>query len=462
MATLPGIEGEFYFGFSREIPSWRGTERQQDPAVVSSIIGFPTADLDKPADSPAILVRRARKHSGPHDLIPAFETAAALPDWMPPQLHADAWQQAHRIAAGAALEQPAEAESLQTLARGALKFARKFMRRRGVHQSTPENEVLAEPFQEVQEAPLPVQKPIRRWKDSRGFVHSPKAPKETCKEQSPGPRGGRIWDCGGAKDGKSEKPPQEKPQATPEAETPPSQEETSPAAPKSSPTVESASKLIQHVRGNPTAEKVAALASMLATMKKEDLRQLKRLQGVRADDNTKIGLAKKIAKAATVRLTQRAYWEQEARKVGVRPEDMLLAAKDMRETYGRTADMVNKLVVEARESYAKQFGKLITRRMKAFDGGDYDQIPGFDVLARQMAGQYPELLGAHGYTSEGGADENASEAAQKLFTLFAAGRQSRMSFGESQRQALDVIKSGQRKPVEEAMPFQKRGEVVHA
>ncbi len=490
MPRIPGIDdgSEVYFGFTKHLPDFRSQERAVDPAAVSAIIGFDTADLDSPPDSPAILVRRARKHGG-GELVPAFETAASLPLWMPPELHADAWKQAGRLAAADAIERPEAADALQSLAKGALRYARKYARRAKsvVHPCTTaevieatadvidaakEEAVASGEYEQAaelrQQYVAKRNVPVRRWRDARGMVHAPKPPKATCVEQDPGPRGGRIWDCGGGAKSKengqgtdkAKKEPSESPK--PENKATPSRGPEPEIDKAAKLTIAQANNLIQKTRENPTKEKVAALAVMLARLPKEQLRLLKRQQGVRADDNTKTGLANKIAKAATIRLTQREHWMQEARKVGVRPEDMLLASRDIREAYNHTTDTVNKMVTEARETYAKQFGKLITRRMKAFDGGDHNQIRGFDVLARQMAERYPELLGAHGYSAEGGVDPNSEEAAQKLFGFFAAGKLPRMTFGESQKQAIDFIKSGNRKPAEEATPFQRQGEAVHA
>jgi hypothetical protein len=133
---LPGVPGEVWFGFSNKIPT--GLSERPSPEMISKLIGFPTKELDQPQAAPAgVLVRCARKY-GP-EVFEAVDTAARLAADVPAALRAQAWTQAHRIAAAEAIEgDPAQADNLRTLSRHCLRYARRYDRKAKRYERQPE------------------------------------------------------------------------------------------------------------------------------------------------------------------------------------------------------------------------------------------------------------------------------------------------------------------------------------
>lgn len=304
MADIDGI----YFGFARTpIPDWRTVDAAPpSPEVVSAIVGFPIADLDHPADTPSILVRRARKIATPFDLAASFESAAGMPDYLPPELVAQAWRQAHQIAAGAAIEHPEEAPALQRLARGALRYARKYQRQSKEPAALPADPPLA---------PLEANghtngKPIRRWRDARGIYSQPDPPHAGCKQLPNGPKGGHRWDCGDAGGGGA---PEE---ATPQMPTGDLE------------LIAQAQQMIAMIREAATVKGVATLGAFLGQMSPEDLAGLQQAAQVQAD----VGSAA-VLNAATKRLQQRDVWVGKSVEAGVNPEQVIVLAHDLRTAY---------------------------------------------------------------------------------------------------------------------------------
>jgi hypothetical protein len=73
---------------------------------------------------------------------------------------------------------------------------------------------------------------------------------------------------------------------------------------------------------------------------------------------------------------------------------------------------VRAMLREARRRYAALTG----RRLRLDEGGDPAGIPEFELVARILAGDYPDLLGAHGYEGDG----DSTAAAERLYELLTA------------------------------------------
>lgn len=159
---------------------------------------------------------------------------------------------------------------------------------------------------------------------------------------------------------------------------------------------------------------------------------------------------------------QRAVWNKKARKEGIRPEHVhSLAAEMLAHDKAHKQDVV-RLLQETRDS-AKKLGINVHRSIASFDGGDHAQIKGFDLLARDMAGRYPEILGAHGYGHHEGYDSKAEEASEKLFSLLQAGNPESMTEADAYEQAFDFLLSRKADAVEvsdDPIPFAIDGDGV--
>jgi hypothetical protein len=251
-----------------------------------------------------------------------------MPDYIPAEMRAQAWRLAHQMAAGAAIEHPESAAPLQRLAKGALRYARKYAKSQVTRETTkgliPEEVSGIGAAAEVSEPPSEpptgttgtTDKPIRRWRDSRGYVHSPNPPGPECRELPPGPKGGRIWDCGGDVE-------------TPERNGDAAQEDVASQQGEAvdGDTVAAALHAIEVVRANPTPEGVSELAKLLSTLSGEDMAAVR---DQAANDTPEAAI---VAKAARTRLTQREHWLGLAANAKVDAEKALLMAKDMRSEF---------------------------------------------------------------------------------------------------------------------------------
>lgn len=147
----------------------------------------------------------------------------------------------------------------------------------------------------------------------------------------------------------------------------------------------------------------------------------------RADNTSSLGYAK-------------AVMEKKARKMGIDKDSLHSLAAEMKSHHNATANDIKSLLQTARD-YAKRQGINVSHMNRQFHGGDVAGIAGFDTLARQLAGEYPHILGAHGYSSEQGYDEDATEASEKLFELLQAGNPEVMSEEQAYEEAFDYLAS---------------------
>ena len=215
----------------------------------------------------------------------------------------------------------------------------------------------------------------------------------------------------------------------------------SPKAPAKlkAPTVEEAHALIEEAGIQPDREKLAGLANSLSLMTVKDLHEVKKRLGLRAGGR-KSELAAKISKLATARITEKEHFAREARKVGVRPQDLHRQMQERMHLHNMHAKQLREVVVQAYRRYpAFADGFRLTRSMRGFRNRDWNAVPGFDTLARSLAGSYPEVLGAHGYDADRGYDANENEAAEKLFELIEAGPAPLLSRREAYEGALDDL-----------------------
>lgn len=156
---------------------------------------------------------------------------------------------------------------------------------------------------------------------------------------------------------------------------------------------------------------------------------------------------------------QRAVWAKKARKAGMDAASLHSFAKDILAHDKEFKDDITAMLKETRWK-AKQMGANVSHLNKAFEGGDYNDIKGMDVLSREMSEKYPHLLGAHGYET-GGYDADASDASEKLFGYLQRGNPEYMTEDQAYREAFDHMEA--RKSEEDAaredeeVPFARRG-----
>jgi hypothetical protein len=218
------------------------------------------------------------------------------------------------------------------------------------------------------------------------------------------------------------------------------------------------SRLAADAQHEPTQEKVQELIHHLSHLTVAEVRQIKRGLGIRASGR-KAELVAKVAKLAAMRLTLAERYHREAVKLGHSPRDLEGMAAQAREVHNNFIETINRVQSDARKLYsAMNPGKVLTRSMSAFRGGDLASIPGFDSIARTLAGRYPEVLGDHGYTREGGFDEKQDEASQRLYDLLAAGKLPRMTIEGSYQTA---VKELAKRPPQERTVAQRRPPAPH-
>lgn len=197
-------------------------------------------------------------------------------------------------------------------------------------------------------------------------------------------------------------------------------------------------------------------STMAAKLLKEATRRLTDRQAKGREDR-KAGVNPAVLKAA-----DKADAVKEAEEAGVDPEQMFAAADMVRDNHNEHAKDVKSLIARAYAAYpALSGGKKLTRNMPGFKDQDYNAIPGFNNLARSLAGEFPGLLGSHGYSSETGA-EDSTPASEKLMHLLLAGPPELMSHKDAYREGLErVLRAGPfvRKPAanreDDVVPFQK-------
>lgn len=78
------------------------------------------------------------------------------------------------------------------------------------------------------------------------------------------------------------------------------------------------------------------------------------------------------------------------------------------------------------------------RNMKNFETSDYTKIPGFDLVARELASSYPALLG-QGYEAERNADASDDASSEKLWSYLQAGPPQVMTEQEAYEKALTTL-----------------------
>ncbi len=160
---------------------------------------------------------------------------------------------------------------------------------------------------------------------------------------------------------------------------------------------------------------------------------------------------------------QRAVWAKKARKEGIDPKGLHWLADDMKKHHDANVDDVTSMLQSARKT-AEKLGTSVSHLKAEFNKGDHTTIKDFDILARELAGEYPHLLGAHGYSHHEGYDADAEEASEKLFAFLKEGNPERMSEDQAYTEAFDYLltqkseeepapKKKRRKEVDESVPF---------
>ncbi len=140
---------------------------------------------------------------------------------------------------------------------------------------------------------------------------------------------------------------------------------------------------------------------------------------------------------------------KKAKKLGIDKESLLQMAGEVQAHHNAHQEEINGMLKEVRAA-AKKRGMNVHHNADAFDDGDYTEIKGFDTLAREMAGKYPHLLGAHGYDSESGVDSDAEEASAKLYDLLSQGNQDGMTDTEAMEQAFEILQNHKKREPNDA------------
>jgi hypothetical protein len=111
-------------------------------------------------------------------------------------------------------------------------------------------------------------------------------------------------------------------------------------------------------------------------------------------------------------------WERCRPPPGIDPGHFRAVAEEIHRHAKEHREQLRQVLAEARQTYRRETGKKLTNMHKAFRGGDYTDIPGFERIARTLADRYPEWLGTHGYER---GDGDSTSAAERLFDLLTAG-----------------------------------------
>ena len=167
----------------------------------------------------------------------------------------------------------------------------------------------------------------------------------------------------------------------------------------------------------------------------------KEAQGLAREFGIKVGKTgqsrQRVAQLAAKAIGERERFAREAVKAGIDPRELFATSKQFGESMREHLGTVQAMLKSARKEYASEFGKQLTRNHKAFRGGDYTDLPGFERLARSLADRYPELLGNHGYER---GDNDSSAAAAALYDYLYAGTPKPLKRGELHQQALDYLR----------------------
>lgn len=154
---------------------------------------------------------------------------------------------------------------------------------------------------------------------------------------------------------------------------------------------------------------------------------------------SKFGERRRRSEAQQSVHANRDQWEKEAEEAGVDPEHMHQLARDIKDHDREHNKDIAKLIRDAREK-GKANGVNLGQNNEAFETGDHTQIEGFDLLARDLAGDYPHILGAHGYDTDADYDADATDASEKLFSLLQQGLPENMSDDDAYREAINHLR----------------------
>ena len=197
-------------------------------------------------------------------------------------------------------------------------------------------------------------------------------------------------------------------------------------------TVATAHDHVERLLGSPAAathEDIAKAVNKLLLLTKPEIAALKKKYGLVAG-GAKEAAARKIAEAAAKVVGIRQRFDREARKAGVSPAELHEHAGRSRAIASGYAKDVRRMLAGARHLYRElNDGKQLSRNHKAFRDGDYTQLDKFDLVARTIAGRYPEMLG----------DPDDDGARQRLYDFLAAGSPPLPSREDTYRESLDSL-----------------------
>ena len=183
---------------------------------------------------------------------------------------------------------------------------------------------------------------------------------------------------------------------------------------------------------NVPPRKLQSTLRQLNKLTAQELKQLSREHGFRSLGGSKQDLARKIVTEASRTLTERQQWERKARAAGVRPDEMTAIARQERESHQRFGGEVKELLKKARQSWRNTTGKPLTRAHPAFRGGDPAGLgPQWELVARALARNYPDLLGS---------PEDSTENARRLYDLVLAGAPPVPPWSEMYEGAIDALR----------------------
>lgn len=173
------------------------------------------------------------------------------------------------------------------------------------------------------------------------------------------------------------------------------------------------------------------LASTLQKMTVKSIDELKKQLGMRAGGTKADKIAKLVDKVEKVGQSTAERFKAIARHRGISWDRVERQSAAEREVFNEHVDLVNQILKEARRMYSQlnqQQGykqRRLDRSLKVFThGGDWTELPSFDMVAESMAAKYPEVFGQ-------GTPEEV------LWDLVAGGAQKRMTREESYRSVLD-------------------------
>ena len=203
------------------------------------------------------------------------------------------------------------------------------------------------------------------------------------------------------------------------------------------------------VGGNDREELTKALQDM--TVKSID--ELKKELGLRIGGKKAEKIAKLVDKIEKIGQSTAERFKAIARHRGISWDRVQSQSAAEREVFNEHVDLVNQILKEARRMYAQlnqQQGykqRKLDRSLKVFrDGGDWTELPSFDMVAEDLQRRYPEVFGT----------ETPEEV---LWDLVAGGAQKRMTRKEAYQSVLDVIETDQElKDLQDAIDREKESE----